>query len=309
MIKVSEVSKNYGQRKAIDNISFEVKEGEVVGFLGPNGAGKTTTMRMLTGFMAPSHGQILIDGVDVFEDPIKAKAVMGYLPETPPLYVDMSVKKYLSYVCDLKGVNKSDKASNIDYAIEKLRLQDVKDRMIKNLSKGFRQRVGIAQALVSKPKVLVLDEPTVGLDPTQVAEFRNLINELRGQHTIILSTHILSEVQATCERVIIINKGKIIAENSIDGLAHMMTGSRKLIIRVKQSAQTLVERLRSMDYVNHVSIEGSRLMVQCDETEDLAEKLALEVINSKAGLLEIREEEVQLEKIFIELTHKQETQA
>ncbi len=309
MIKVSEVSKSYGQRKAIDNMSFEVQEGEVVGFLGPNGAGKTTTMKMLTGFMAPTQGQILIDGVDVFEDPLRAKKVMGYLPETPPLYVDMSVKKYLAYVSDLKGVKKEDKTKNIEYVIEKLKLEDVKNRMIKNLSKGYRQRVGIAQALVSKPKILILDEPTVGLDPTQVAEFRNLINELRGEHTIILSTHILSEVQATCERVIIINKGKIVAENSIDGLAHMMTGAKNLVLRVRKNTPEFIKHLQALSYVRAVEAEGPRLKVQCDETETALEKLAVETIEFKAGLLEIREEEVQLEKIFIELTHKQEAQA
>ncbi|MCO5113329.1 MAG: ABC transporter ATP-binding protein [Bdellovibrionaceae bacterium] len=309
MIKVSEVSKSYGQRKAIDNMSFEVQEGEVVGFLGPNGAGKTTTMKMLTGFMAPTQGQILIDGVDVFEDPLRAKKVMGYLPETPPLYVDMSVKKYLAYVSDLKGVKKEDKTKNIEYVIEKLKLEDVKNRMIKNLSKGYRQRVGIAQALVSKPKILILDEPTVGLDPTQVAEFRNLINELRGEHTIILSTHILSEVQATCERVIIINKGKIVAENSIDGLAHMMTGAKNLVLRVRKNTPEFIKHLQALSYVRAVEAEGPRLKVQCDETETALEKLAIETIEFKAGLLEIREEEVQLEKIFIELTHKQEAQA
>lgn len=309
MIKVSEVSKSYGQRKAIDNISFEIKEGEVVGFLGPNGAGKTTTMKMLTGFMAPTLGQILIDGVDVFEDPIQAKRVMGYLPETPPLYVDMSVRKYLAYVSALKGVKKQDQASHIEYVLEKLKLEDVKDRMIKNLSKGYRQRVGIAQALVSKPKVLVLDEPTVGLDPTQVAEFRNLINELRGQHTIILSTHILSEVQATCERVIIINKGRIVAENSIEGLANMMTGSKNLVLKVKNNTPEFLKHLQALSFVLSAEAEGPRLKVQCDETEDALEKLAMETIQFKAGLLEIREEEVQLEKIFIELTHKQEAQA
>lgn len=309
MIKVSEVSKSYGQRKAIDNMSFEVQEGEVVGFLGPNGAGKTTTMKMLTGFMAPTQGQILIDGVDVFEDPLRAKKMMGYLPETPPLYFDMSVRKYLSYVSDLKGVKKEDKTENIEYVIEKLKLEDVKNRMIKNLSKGYRQRVGIAQALVSKPKILILDEPTVGLDPTQVAEFRNLINELRGKHTIILSTHILSEVQATCERVIIINKGKIVAENSIDGLAHMMTGAKNLVLRVRKNTPEFIKHLQALSYVRAVDAEGPRLKVQCDETETALEKLAIETIGFKAGLLEIREEEVQLEKIFIELTHKQEAQA
>lgn len=308
MIKVSGVSKNYGHRKAIDNISFEVKEGEVVGFLGPNGAGKTTTMRMLTGFMAPSEGKIEIDGVDIFEDPLKAKNSLGYLPETPPLYVEMSVRKYLSFVCELKGVPKADQNANIEYVIDKLKLEDVKDRMIKNLSKGYRQRVGIAQALVSKPKIIILDEPTVGLDPTQVAEFRNVVNELRGHHTIILSTHILSEVQATCERVIIINKGKIIAENSIEGLSHMMTGSKNLVIRVRNNTPEFQKRIKDLTYVKNMTVEGSRLKIQCDEGDRVLERLALETIDSKVGLLEIREEEVQLEKIFIELTHKQEAQ-
>lgn len=306
MIKVSEVSKSYGGRKAIDNISFEIQPGEVVGFLGPNGAGKTTTMKMLTGFMAPSAGQVLIDGVDVFEDPIKAKSSLGYLPETPPLYVDMSVKSYLSYVCSLKGVPKGEHSSNINEVLEKLKLVDVQNRMIKNLSKGYRQRVGIAQALVSKPKIIIMDEPTVGLDPSQVAEFRNVINDLRGQHTIILSTHILSEVQATCERVIIINKGRIIAQNSIDGLSQMMTGAKNLLLRVKNKTPEFIQKLKQESLVQNIIEDGSRIKIQCDDHETSLEKVALMAIENKVGLLEIREEEVQLEKIFIELTHRQE---
>lgn len=306
MIKVSEVNKSYGQRKAIDNISFEVKEGEVVGFLGPNGAGKTTTMKMLTGFMAPSSGSILIDGVDVFEEPLKAKKSLGYLPETPPLYMDMTVFSYLAYVCDLKGVPSNNKRSYVNEAIEKLKLEDVKNRLIKNLSKGYKQRVGIAQALVARPKILILDEPTVGLDPTQVAEFRSVINQLRGEHTIILSTHILPEVQASCERVIIINKGKIVAENSIEGLSQMMTGSQNLVLKVKNPTPQFINQVQGLGFVRNLTQEGQRLRIQCDDSNDSLEKLALKTIDAGVGLLEIRQEEVQLEKIFIELTHKQE---
>ncbi|MGE3760026.1 MAG: ABC transporter ATP-binding protein, partial [Pseudobdellovibrionaceae bacterium] len=211
MIEVTGLTKDYGPHRAIDHLNFKINKGEVVGFLGPNGAGKSTTMKIITGFMAPTSGYAKICGFDVFEDPIEVKKRIGYLPETPPVYTDMFVRDYLRFVAKLKLVEPSKVESYVENAIEKTNLQSVANRLIQNLSKGFKQRVGIAQALVSQPEVLVLDEPTVGLDPKQVAEVRDLIKELRGHHTIILSTHNLSEVQAICERVIIINRGKIAA--------------------------------------------------------------------------------------------------
>jgi ABC-2 type transport system ATP-binding protein len=208
MIEIRELTKNYGPHTAIQGLNFTVNKGEVVGFLGPNGAGKTTTMKIITGFMAPTSGEVKIGGVDVFESPVEVKKRIGYLPETPPVYGDMTVRDYLKFVANLKDVPKAKLKSHVDDALAKTQLTTVAHRMIQNLSKGFRQRVGIAQALVSQPEILILDEPTVGLDPRQVAEIRDLLKALRGQHTIILSTHILPEVEATCERVIIINKGR-----------------------------------------------------------------------------------------------------
>ncbi|MGZ3826152.1 MAG: ABC transporter ATP-binding protein, partial [Bdellovibrio sp.] len=221
MIQVKDLTKDYGSRRAINKLNFSISKGEVVGFLGPNGAGKSTTMKIITGFMAPSHGNASIAGFDVFENPLEVKKRIGYLPETPPVYGDMYVRDYLRYVAALKQVPKTKIEASVDSALEKTNLVNVQKRLIGHLSKGFRQRVGIAQAIVSDPEVLILDEPTVGLDPKQVAEIRELIKALRGHHTIILSTHILSEVEATCEKVIIINNGEIVAEDSIQNLSTM----------------------------------------------------------------------------------------
>lgn len=218
MIEVHQLCKNYGERKAISDLSFKIEKGDVVGLLGPNGAGKSTTMKIITGFMAPSSGTAKICGFDVFENPLEVKKRIGYLPETPPLYLDMKVNDYLTFVAKLKQVENSKIKSLVERALNKTQLLDVRDRLIQNLSKGYKQRVGIAQALVSNPEVLVLDEPTVGLDPKQVLEIRDLIRELRGEHTIILSTHILPEVQATCNKVIIIHHGQIVAQDTIENL-------------------------------------------------------------------------------------------
>ncbi|HVK60847.1 MAG TPA: ABC transporter ATP-binding protein, partial [Bdellovibrionales bacterium] len=207
MIEVENLTKSYGPHRAIDGLSFKIKKGEVVGFLGPNGAGKTTTMKIITGFMAPTEGSVRVAGFDVFEDPIEVKKRIGYLPETPPVYGEMTVESYLRFVANLKGVEKSRVSELVERSMEKTDLTSVRRRLIQNLSKGYRQRVGISQALVSDPEVLILDEPTVGLDPRQVAEVRSLIKELAGHHTIILSTHILPEVQASCEKIIIIDRG------------------------------------------------------------------------------------------------------
>ncbi|NJM10349.1 MAG: ABC transporter ATP-binding protein [Bdellovibrionaceae bacterium] len=226
MIEVRNLCKNYGDRPAIRALNFSVKKGEVVGFLGPNGAGKSTTMKIITGYMAPSSGEVKVAGFDVFENPMEVKSRIGYLPETPPVYHDMYVEDYLTFVANLKGVDKSRVKSLVSGALEKTTLHDVRKRLIGNLSKGYKQRVGLAQALVSDPEILVLDEPTVGLDPKQVAEMRQLIRELRGQHTIILSTHILPEVQASCDKVIIINRGSIVAEDSLEGLSRRHVGRR-----------------------------------------------------------------------------------
>jgi ABC-2 type transport system ATP-binding protein len=308
MIEVRDLTKAYGPHKAIDRLNFSVARGEVVGFLGPNGAGKTTTMKIITGFMAPTSGEVKVAGFDVFEDPIEVKRRIGYLPETPPVYGDMTVQEYLRFVANLKGADKTKISQLVDRAIDKTNLGDVRKRLIQNLSKGFRQRVGISGALVSDPEILILDEPTVGLDPRQVAEIRSLIKELAGQHTIILSTHILPEVQASCQRIIIINRGQIVAEDSLDGLSKRMTGSGTVAVRVRRPTAQLNEVLKSLSGVRKAKVEGSRIQLETDGNEETAERIAQHIVQQGAGLVEMKSEAADLEGIFLQLTSSEETQ-
>lgn len=306
MIEVNNLTKNYGDRKAISNLTFKIEKGDVVGFLGPNGAGKSTTMKIITGFMAPSSGEARICGFDVFENPIEVKKRIGYLPEVPPLYIDMHVEDYLKFVAELKQVEKSKIKSFVDRALTKTQLQSVRHRLIQNLSKGFKQRVGIAQALVSDPEVLVLDEPTVGLDPKQVAEIRDLIKELRGEHTIILSTHILPEVQATCNKVIIIHQGVIVAEDSIEGLEKLNKGTLSLTVKTRKKSD-LESNLKAMDGVLNVQkISDLHFQIKLQEQDELVEKIASEVIRSGAGLMELVPSRANLEDVFLKLTYGQD---
>lgn len=303
MIKVENLTKDYGDRAAIKDLSFEIAKGEIVGFLGPNGAGKTTTMKILTGFMAPTSGTVLIGGVDVFEDPVAAKSKIGYLPEAPPLYVDMKVSSYLRYVAGLRGVLNKDLEVAVDKALTSLNLQDVRDRLIGNLSKGFRQRVGIAQAIVSDPEVLILDEPTVGLDPKQVAQFRALLNELRGKHTIILSTHILPEVQASCERVIIINDGKIVAKDSLKALSEKSkSGVRRVTFKVQRVKEQIRQEFSSLDCVKMSAFAGHDLHVDVVGGDQSLEELSSRVVSGGLGLLSMEVSSEKLEDVFIEIT-------
>lgn len=305
MIKVEGLTKLYGDRAAISNLNFEVKPGEVVGFLGPNGAGKTTTMKILTGFMAPSSGLVEIGGVDIFADPISAKAKIGYLPEKPPLYLDMKVEAYLKFVAGLRGVSKTNMNAYVDEAMESLDLTLVRDRVVGNLSKGFRQRVGIAQAVVSKPELLILDEPTVGLDPNQVAHFRQLIQKLKGRHTIILSTHILPEVQASCERVVIINEGSIVATDSLEALSQKTTGGvRRVTIKVQRVKDQFSKTLADLEFVKMSSFAGQSLHIDVSGGDEALEELSSRVVESGMGLLGMEVSTEKLEDIFIELTGK-----
>lgn len=309
MIEVTGLSKSYGPIQALQGISFSVKKGEVVGFLGPNGAGKSTTMKIITGSMAPSSGSAKVAGFDVFEDPIEVKKRIGYLPENPPVYGDMNIEAYLSFVARLKGVEKSKVRSQVEKAIEKTDLGSVRRRLIQNLSKGYRQRVGIAQALVSDPEILILDEPTSGLDPRQVAEVRSLIQELKGEHTIILSTHILPEVQAMCERIIIINRGRIVAEDSLEGLASRMAGTLALKVRVARPSSDVEQALRSVAGVSAVLKTDSGYTVSVQGSGEAAiEKIAEAAVMSKSGLVELRKESADLEDIFLKLTTSEENQ-
>lgn len=307
MIEVNNLCKNYGERKAIQDINFKISPGDVVGLLGPNGAGKSTTMKIITGFMAPTSGVAKICGIDVFENPIEVKKRIGYLPEAPPVYLDMTVLDYLNFVSDLKLVESSKKKGLVEKALQKTQLLDVKSRLIKNLSKGFRQRVGIAQALVSDPDVLVLDEPTVGLDPKQVAEVRDLIKELKGQHTIILSTHILPEVQATCNRVIIIHNGRIVAEDSIDNIEKLNQGLITVNVKTKKDL-VLTHEFQKISGVHHVELMGSASYRIQIKDEDVLDQIAQQIIKSGAGLRELTPATQNLEDVFLKLTYGQKEQ-
>jgi len=302
MIEVQELTKRYGERVAVDRLSFSIEKGDVVGFLGPNGAGKTTTMKILTGSMAPSSGEARVAGYDVFENPIEVKSRIGYLPETPPVYQDMFVQDYLKFVAQIKGLFKNQIEKAVDEALEKANIQDVQNRLIKNLSKGYRQRVGLAQALIGDPEILILDEPTVGLDPTQVAEVRRLIQHLKGHHTIILSTHILPEVQATCENVIIINNGKIVVKDNLQGIAHKVAGQTHVKARVLRHAEKAVDKIRHLPCVSTVEYHDNEVTVGTELVDENLEQIAQEIVNTGAGLVEFSAEKMQLEDVFISLT-------
>ncbi|MES2965525.1 MAG: ABC transporter ATP-binding protein [Bdellovibrionota bacterium] len=308
-IEVQALTKNYGPHRAIDDLNFTINKGEVVGFLGPNGAGKTTTMKIITGFMAPSSGSVKVAGFDVFEDPLEVKKRIGYLPETPPVYGDMSVESYLKFVAKLKGVANDRIHDLVEMSIKKTDLFSVRKRLIQNLSKGYRQRVGISQALVSDPEVLILDEPTVGLDPRQVAEVRSLIKELAGKHTIIISTHILPEVQASCQRIIIINRGKIVAQDSIDRLSNRMSSSGRVHLRVVNVLPSLLKTLSGAHGVVGIRQPQADLFeIDTDGTKETAAQLAAHVVSSGAGLFEMRQESFNLEDVFLKLTTSEEQQ-
>lgn len=306
MIEVKDLTKNYGDRPAIRSLNFSVAKGEVVGFLGPNGAGKSTTMKIVTGYMAPSSGSVRVAGFDVFEEPIEVKRRIGYLPETPPVYHDMIVSDYLRFVANLKGLAKDRVPAMVASALEKTGLGDVQKRLIGNLSKGYKQRVGLAQALVSDPEILILDEPTVGLDPKQVAEMRQLIKSLKGQHTIVLSTHILPEVQASCDKVIIINSGRIVAEDSLTSLSKRMSGGgHSVTIKVRRDQETVARTLAKVAGVHRVVSEGNFIHVESDGDEGTVERIATHVVQSGAGLLELQVQALALEDIYIQLTSKE----
>ncbi len=308
MIEVKNLTKEYGSLKAIDNVSFSIKKGEVVGFLGPNGAGKSTTMKIITGFMAPSDGSASVAGFDVFENPIEVKKRIGYLPETPPVYADQYVSEYLRYVAQLKKVPKDKLNTYVERAIEKTNLGSVKNRLIHHLSKGFKQRVGIAQAIVSDPEVLILDEPTVGLDPKQVAEIRDLISELKGHHTIILSTHILPEVQATCEKVVIISKGKIVAQDTIDNLSKLEKGQGRIFVRLRKEVSDLRTVISGIDEVLSVDVGTTKKEWRIDYKGDdeTIDKVSSRIVSNGLGLIELTPSRVDLEDVFLKLTYGME---
>ncbi|HQD18153.1 MAG TPA: ATP-binding cassette domain-containing protein [Bacillota bacterium] len=307
MITVNHLTKMYGNRCAISNLSFEVDKGEILGFLGPNGAGKSTTMRILTGYIAPTSGTAEIAGYDILDEPYEARRRIGYLPETPPLYNDMTVKAYLEFVGDLKGLAPSSMRAHIDAVVEKTGLEDVYHRLIGNISKGYKQRVGLAQALLGDPPVLILDEPTVGLDPNQIVEIRELIKGLAGDHTIILSSHILPEVSMVCSRVAIINRGRLIAVGTPSSLSHRMKGGSSLELRIRGPQNEVAQILRQVDGVMHVeareSDETSTLLaVKTSSGNDCRERIFFAMADAGYPILEMRPVDVTLEEVFMQLT-------
>ncbi len=311
MIEVSGLSKRYGTHLAVQNVNFSISKGEVVGFLGPNGAGKSTIMNILTGYLSMTQGSITVDGFDINENPEDVKKRIGYLPEIPPLYIDMTVSEYLSFIYDLKKV-KFPKKPHIDEVMRLVKIDNVKDRLIKNLSKGYRQRVGFAQALMGNPDVLILDEPTVGLDPKQIIEIRNLIAKLGKNHTIILSSHILSEIQAVCKRVIIINKGEIIADDTPDNLSAKLSSDRSVMARIVCNEEDMLEALSSVKGVAKVVSLGSKEKGSCDfvitpeEDTDIRAAVSRRISERGKTILSFADSTLSLEQVFLRLTEAQD---
>jgi ABC-2 type transport system ATP-binding protein len=307
VIEVQHLTKRYGRVTAVEDVTFRVERGEILGFLGPNGAGKTTTMRILTGFMPATEGKTIVAGFDVFDQPIEAKRRTGYLPETPPLYPDMTVKEYLDFVGKLKGVLPADRKARVGAVMERTRIADMADRQCAKLSKGYRQRVGLAQAIIHNPDVLILDEPTAGLDPKQIIETRELIKELAGDHTIILSTHILPEVSQTCDRVVIINRGRVVAVDTPDNLTARLRGSETMFVEVDTSGGDATAFLSGIPGVTRVaeSTRGGTIVgyeVESEQGRDIRRELARAVVTNGWGLLEFRPMRLSLEDIFLSLT-------
>ncbi len=307
MIEVAGLSKRYGTHLAVDNVSFSIKKGEVVGFLGPNGAGKSTFMNILTGYLSLTTGKVTIDNFDITENPEEAKKRIGYLPEIPPLYTDMRINEYLSFIYDLKKV-KFPKRPHIEEVMRLVQIDHVENRVIKNLSKGYRQRVGFAQALIGNPDVLILDEPTVGLDPKQIIEIRNLIARLGRNHTIILSSHILSEIQAVCQRVIIINKGQIIADNTPDALSEQLTTDHSIIARIVGDEKDILNILNSVKGIEKITPLGKHegnaydFQILPQENVDVRADIVKRVTERSKSLLSITGNNLSLEQIFLRLT-------
>ncbi len=314
MIEVQHLTKHYGRVTAVDDVSFRVERGEILGFLGPNGAGKTTTMRILTGYMPATDGRATVAGYDVFENPIEAKRRTGYLPETPPLYPDMTVREYLEFVARIKmsGITAAQRRTRIVAAMERTRITDVANRHCGKLSKGYRQRVGLAQAIIHNPEVLILDEPTAGLDPKQIIETRELVRSLAGDHTVILSTHILPEVAQTCHRVVIINKGRVVAVDTPDNLTARLRGTETMYLQVDGGGPDAARVLEVVPGVTRVTLADQRngiagYEIESAKGQDVRRELARTVVTRGWGLLELRPVRMSLEEIFLHLTTEEPT--
>ena len=308
VIEVKNLVKKYGNHIAVDHLSFQIEKGKIYGFLGPNGAGKSTTMNMITGYIASTEGTVIIDGHDILEEPEKAKKCIGYLPEQPPLYFDMTVLEYMKFVADLKKIPKNKRESMINEVMDMVKITDMKNRLIKNLSKGYRQRVGLAQAILGYPEVIILDEPTVGLDPKQIIEIRTLIKNLKKKHTVILSSHILSEVSAVCDYVLIISHGKLVASDTPENLGKLAEGSQNLNMIVKGNRNTIYQGLMGVDGVKEVAVSDKNqdntcnIRVTVDDQKDIREQVFYKMAEINCPILEMQLKKASLEEIFLELT-------
>jgi len=303
MIEVQNLTRYYGTRCAINNLSFQIEKGEVVGFLGPNGAGKSTTMNIISCILPASRGNVKINGFDSFEQSLEIRKIIGYLPETPPLYPDMIVTDYLNFSAKIRGVDTKQTISAVQRVLEKCSLKDVEHRIIGRLSKGYQQRVGLAQAMVHEPEILILDEPTIGLDPIQIIEIRKLIQELATEHTIILSSHILPEITQICKRVIIINEGEIAAVDSLDGLTASLRKSERLSLTLRNSKGDVLDKLKNLDQVISAAIgEDNQYFIECKLRSNLQDDIARLALENHWGIVELKPVSMTLEDIFLKLT-------
>lgn len=308
MIEISNLVKKYGNHVAVDHLSLTVEPGKIYGFLGPNGAGKSTTMNIITGYIGATEGTVTINGHDIFEEPEEAKKCVGYLPELPPLYVDMTVREYLDFVADLKKLEKSLRKRYVEEAMETTGIQAVSGRLIRNLSKGYKQRVGLAQAVLGLPEVIILDEPTVGLDPAQIIEIRDLIRDLGKKHTVILSSHILTEISAVCDHVFIVSKGKLVASDTTENLVNLMSGAQEVVLTVKADAQECKTILQDIEEVERIEVLTSgaeaQLAVYAKKGKDIREQVYFRMCDNRIPVLEMRTSSRSLEDVFIELTQE-----
>lgn len=311
MIEVKNLVKKYGDHTAVDHLSFTVEKGQIYGFLGPNGAGKSTTMNIMTGYLGATDGEVLINGHDILKEPEAAKKSIGYLPELPPLYMDMTVMEYLKFSAELKKIKKEDREAEIEKALKLVKLADVQDRLIKNLSKGYKQRVGLAQAILGFPEIIILDEPTVGLDPKQIIEIRELIRELAKEHTVILSSHILAEIREVCDYIMIISKGKLVASDTPEHLEELMNGSDTIHIETRAEKETVREILSGLEDIEDVTyIQENEILkaeVKTKERKDIREAIFSAFAEAQCPLLTLQKTTVSLEEVFLELTGGQKS--
>ena len=311
MIEVKNLVKRYGSHLAVDHLNFTVESGQIYGFLGPNGAGKSTTMNIMTGYLGATEGEVLINGHNILEEPEAAKKSIGYLPEIPPLYLDMTVKEYLDFAAELKKVKKKDRKSEVDHVLKLVKLEEVEGRLIKNLSKGYKQRVGLAQAILGFPEIIILDEPTVGLDPKQIIEIRELIRELAKEHTVILSSHILAEIREVCDYIMIISKGKLVASDTPEHLEELMNGSDTIHIETRAEEETVREILSGLEDIEDVTyIQENEILkaeVKTKERKDIREAIFSAFAEAQCPLLTLQKTTVSLEEVFLELTGGQKS--